>query len=107
MTQIFRGSQIEAICGEINVDNSYEKFTELVREISGECLNVNYNMYIEFQRNDTLDAESVRTGSRQGLWKQCTQLGWFITSTEENHPFGSRVPIELWVNICNDIFDFK
>lgn len=67
------------------------------------CMKANYTNYIKYLSH-TEPEHMSNGGPRQWLWNVCTEFGYFLTSDSPNQPFGTRVPVDLWVNICNDIF---
>lgn len=44
-------------------------------------------------------------GSRQWLWNVCNEFGYFLNSDSPNQPFGTKVPDDMWVNLCNESFE--
>lgn len=68
------------------------------------CLTLDYDNFIEQEREVELDSFAVRYGIRQRTYQQCTQLGWQHTSDSPNQPFGNRFPLEFNHQHCASVF---
>ena len=58
-----------------------------------ECLNYTYQSMLD----DLLETEwdkSVQVGGRQWTYQTCAEFGWYQTSDQPNHPYGSRFPLK-------------
>mmetsp|Transcript_11 Transcript_11/g.50 ORF Transcript_11/g.50 Transcript_11/m.50 type:complete len:460 (-) Transcript_11:34-1413(-) len=67
------------------------------------CLDVDYESMIKQLRNTTLDP-AAPVGMRQWTYQTCTQFGYFQTTDSAKQPFGSRIPISFYTDMCNDAF---
>ena len=50
------------------------------------------------------DAETNYYGLRQISYQYCRELGWYMSSSAPNHPFGNRFPIEFFQQTCVELF---
>ena len=41
---------------------------------------------------------------RQWIYQTCTEFGWYQTSNQEGHPYGSGFPLEFMEEWCTDAF---
>lgn len=79
-----------------------ELFALLLTE---ECIDFNYEWYINQVRSSEWDADVVVANYRQSIYQMCMQLGWFHTSDAgEDQPFGTMFPIAFFEEMCNDVF---
>lgn len=42
---------------------------------------------------------------RQWLYQCCNEFGWFQTSGAKHQPFGTKLPLDFYINICRDAFN--
>jgi hypothetical protein len=98
---------IRDLClGMTNVSNSpLENLVAITKEFNDpdSCLDVDYETMIKQLRNITLDP-TANVGMRQWTYQTCTQFGYFQTTDSPSQPFGSRVPISFYLDMCNDAF---
>lgn len=43
--------------------------------------------------------------SRSWFYQTCSEFGWYQTSESEFHPFGASFPVDLYFQMCRDVFD--
>uniref|UniRef100_A0A182MC82 Prolylcarboxypeptidase n=1 Tax=Anopheles culicifacies TaxID=139723 RepID=A0A182MC82_9DIPT len=68
------------------------------------CIIVNFDQFVESLRETSASAEISMAGERQFLYQQCTEYGWFITTDSDLQPFGERVQMELYYEMCRRVF---
>ena len=51
---------------------------------------------------DILSNIEFGLGSWQRAWtyQTCSEFGWYQTSDQPEHPYGSRFPIEDYIKVC-------
>uniref|UniRef100_A0A914WAN2 Uncharacterized protein n=1 Tax=Plectus sambesii TaxID=2011161 RepID=A0A914WAN2_9BILA len=47
---------------------------------------------------------TVGTENRLWVWQTCTQLGYFQDTDMPGVPFGNKIPISFYSDMCKDIF---
>lgn len=69
----------------------------------GRCIYLNYDVNKNNLRRDNwTDPNNLL--DRLVLYQQCTEFGWYPSSTSLNQPYGSRFPIEHFYTLCKDVF---
>jgi len=71
-----------------------------------ECIDIDYQVAIEAERQTNWDYPSNEFGLRQYTYQLCTQLGWYHSSDSRFQPFGSSFSADFRHVACGDIFDF-
>lgn len=64
----------------------------------------NYNATVTFYRNTSWSSIASLSSGRQWFYQTCTEYGWYQTSGSEIQPFGSSFPVDLYLQLCRDIF---
>lgn len=65
----------------------------------------NYSNMVSELRETSLKSSAATEGSRQWLFQQCTEMGFFQTLKMKRHIFGNiEIPMEFYVNKCTDVF---
>jgi len=47
---------------------------------------------------------SEQPGGRQWTYQTCSEFGWYQTSDQPKHPYGSRFPLKDSIKLCTDLF---
>ncbi|XP_035772901.1 putative serine protease K12H4.7 [Anopheles albimanus] len=68
------------------------------------CIIVDLDTSVENFRTADPDDEVNASGARQFLYQQCTEYGWFFTTDSDLQPFGERVQMELYYEMCRRTF---
>uniref|UniRef100_A0A1Y9H2F3 Prolylcarboxypeptidase n=1 Tax=Anopheles dirus TaxID=7168 RepID=A0A1Y9H2F3_9DIPT len=68
------------------------------------CIVVDFDVLIESLRETSPADDSNVSGDRQFLYQQCTEYGWFLTTDSDLQPFGERVQMELYYEMCRRVF---
>lgn len=65
---------------------------------------MNYNLFDQLFRDDLI--RNYFISDRQWLYQECTELGDFTASHEDNFSlFGDTLPIEYYIEgLCSDVF---
>lgn len=103
----FRSSNISEVCNRILNDtlSDVEALAQIVVDLlGGECLVLDYETFVEEDRQTNWDAPAVVGGYRQLSYQFCTQLGWYHSSNSRFQPFGSSFPVEFIFRSCEDVF---
>ncbi|XP_053690996.1 thymus-specific serine protease-like [Sabethes cyaneus] len=56
-----------------------------------------------FQETDW-ESDFNQMGARQWMYQECTEFGWFFTTDSAFQPFGDRVTIDFYIEMCRQIF---
>ncbi|XP_053659961.1 thymus-specific serine protease-like [Anopheles marshallii] len=68
------------------------------------CIIVSFDQFVESLQETSAVAEISLAGERQFLYQQCTEYGWFFTTDSDLQPFGERVQMELYYEMCRRVF---
>lgn len=41
---------------------------------------------------------------RQWFYQTCNEFGWYQASGSKSQPFGTKFPVDLYINVCKDAF---
>jgi thymus-specific serine protease len=111
LVQGHRTGNIERACDFMStVKEDLEKddldaFARWVRRSESSCLDMSYiNSVLKF-RNTDWSAEANRQ-MRQWVYQTCTEYAWFQTSTSQRQIFGTHYPVDYFVQLCADLYDF-
>jgi len=69
-----------------------------------ECVNIDYEYAVESDRQTSWNSTAAESGFRQYTYMECTQFGWYHSSSSRFQPFGSRFPLSLRLQACADVF---
>lgn len=105
-----RDRDIQELCESLledetarDIDAFSAVFRSQVNLTDDECID-NYAESVEELRNVTLTSLAADSGMRQWLYQTCTEFGWYQTSGSEYQPFGSGFPVDLYYQMCQDIY---
>lgn len=70
-----------------------------------ECIDIDYQVAIEAERDPSWDSPVVQFGLRQYTYQLCTQFGWYHSSNSNFQPYGSSFPSAFRHQACGDVFD--
>ena len=59
---------------------------------------------MDFDQNETLISGENDATWRAWYWQCCTEFGFFATTNQEEHTFGSSMPLEYFEKWCQDAF---
>lgn len=103
--------QMETSCEKLveNAENSryFESFSSWLSndvQPNAFCLNFNYNDMVQSYSRWQWETSGTAGGARQDWWLHCNQLGQFATSDAEEHPFGNRFRLQVFLDFCEDLF---
>ncbi|XP_025829710.1 putative serine protease K12H4.7 [Agrilus planipennis] len=102
LVQYARPGEIESACFQIEntTGSNAEKLASYIRtEYIGECMGL-YDEFLQMYTSPNITSDEYR----QWYYQICTEYGWFQTSTSNNQPFGSTFPLELYNQVCKDLF---
>lgn len=86
-------------------ESSMETYANLFFNTAGECTDARYITVRLAMGESEWDSEVVEAGARQWFYQTCNEFGWFQTTNSEAQPFGSKIPLELYIQMCMDFFD--
>lgn len=76
-------------------------FGQWLNDLNGnECRDVSYVGFVE--RLSRTDASSLASAARSGFYQKCTKSA-LLQITDENSWAPHRVPVEYFINACQDI----
>ncbi|XP_053690992.1 thymus-specific serine protease-like [Sabethes cyaneus] len=59
---------------------------------------------IELLQDTDWNSEFSPYGLRQMIYQECTEVGWFPTTDSPFQPFGDRVTIDFYIEMCRQVF---
>lgn len=68
------------------------------------CYNHLYSSFISYYRNTDWNSGAARSAMRQWTYQTCAEYGWFQTSGSERIYFGSSFPVDLFLQMCIDLY---
>lgn len=111
LVQSHRPGRIEFACEhmkrkkELEGKDDMEAFGAWVQHGQYMCADMSYQNNLKTYRNVDWNAEANRQ-MRQWIYQTCTEFAWFQTSSSTNQIFGSLYPLEYFVQLCKDLYDF-
>lgn len=80
-------------------------YAAYVRSLYGEfCLESNYDDFVEFARETSWSSGVQQLNLRQWIYQTCSEIGLFLTTSSNDQPFGSNIPLDLDLAVCGDLF---
>jgi len=67
-----------------------------------ECLDYTYQSFLDMLGNSEYDSDGV--GYRQWIYQTCTEFGWYQSSDQPDHPYGTKFPLEFSIKMCQELF---
>ncbi|XP_058451309.1 thymus-specific serine protease-like [Malaya genurostris] len=68
------------------------------------CIVSDPDVAVEIFQDTDWDSEYNALGARQVMYQECSEFGWFFTTDSPFQPFGDRVNIEFFIEMCRRIF---
>ncbi|XP_053690997.1 putative serine protease K12H4.7 [Sabethes cyaneus] len=98
------------VCGEItgpDAETAVEAFanwfnTQWAQEFG--CAMSDPAEAVELFQDTDWDSEFNAYGLRQAVFQECTEVGWFLTTDSPFQPFGDRVTVDFFIEMCRQIF---
>uniref|UniRef100_A0A8D8UV26 Serine protease K12H4.7 n=1 Tax=Cacopsylla melanoneura TaxID=428564 RepID=A0A8D8UV26_9HEMI len=78
----------------------------ILKGTSEPCVDYAYDKMISDMRNESWDS-SMSTGGRQWTYQTCAEFGFYQTSNQSCHIFGSEFPLDYFTDMCRDIYGPK
>lgn len=102
-------SHTHDLCVEMmnpNVTNDLLAFSEWFRNEhrSTGCFEMTFEELVSYLSEDTWDAFGVISGRRQYQYLTCTEYGWFRTTDSDFQPFGNRIKMNYFTELCRQVF---
>lgn len=68
------------------------------------CFEMTFQEVVNFLSDTEWISFGVISGRRQYNYLLCTELGWFTTTDSANQPFGTRIRINYFTEMCRQVF---
>ncbi|XP_058817545.1 uncharacterized protein LOC131680850 [Topomyia yanbarensis] len=68
------------------------------------CVVSDPDVAVEIFQDSDWESSFNQQGARQWMYQECTEFGWFFTTDSAFQPFGDRVKIDLYIEMCRRIF---
>lgn len=108
LVQYHEPGQIDAMCAVIQdstVTDDVQALVNYIRGSSTNCYDINYQSFVDYYTDVSWEAGSTLNAYRQWFYQTCNEFGWYQTSNSDNHIFGSKFPVNLYAQMCADIYD--
>lgn len=112
LVQSHRAGRIESACSLMSREKAgnstdLQAFAAWVKSGAGLCLDMSYSNSVAKFRNTEWGSEANQQ-MRQWVYQTCSEFAWFQTSSSTNQIFGSphMYPVEYFVGLCRDLYDF-
>ena len=69
------------------------------------CIDMTYKTMIDFYKQTGWNDPAAKGAGRMWMYQTCAEFGWYQTSGSKNQIFGSSFPLDLFVQICRDLYD--
>lgn len=112
LVQGHRAGRIEGACTfmqRVKEDPSrddLDAFAGWVTDGHRSCMDMSYQNSVEKFRNVEWGSEANRQ-MRQWTYQTCSEFAWFQTSTSADQIFGTKYPLDYFVAICEDLYDYS
>ncbi|XP_014096121.1 putative serine protease K12H4.7 [Bactrocera oleae] len=103
VVQTHNTGQIERVCSKImegETDISGVAGYLLTQFGSASCNQLTYKAIIATMMDSTFDDNIMR----QWVYQTCNEFGWYQTSRSTQQPFGTKFPVDLYLQMCEDIY---
>ena len=60
------------------------------------CMDYRYQALVDFGRQTDY---KTAAGYRQWVYQTCTEFGWFDSSDQPGHPYGTKISLELSLKV--------
>lgn len=99
---------IEGVCNVVEdsrYPDGFSAFAAWFRQnwASSYCFNHEYEDLIYWYKDTRWGTPDA--AYRQWYYQTCVDFGYYQTSSSPNQPFGKSFPVELYTQICTDVFD--
>lgn len=82
----------------------YAAVNDIILNTYGQkCLDASYDSFLNQMRQTSWN-ESAAVGGRQWTYQTCVEFGYFQSTSSAHQPFGPTVPVEFYIQQCQDIF---
>lgn len=79
---------------------------QILKTYKQDCLDSSYDNFIN-EMSATSWNESAAVGGRQWTYQTCVEFGFFQSTDSTMQPFGKTVPVDFYIQQCQDIFGEK
>ncbi|XP_058831051.1 thymus-specific serine protease-like [Topomyia yanbarensis] len=108
VVQYHQTGDIEGVCEIINDESISNDMTALAKWFTqgvSSCMDITYASSIRYYVNTDWNHGANRGAMRPWTYQTCAEYGWYQTSGSENQIFGSGFPVDLYIQICADLYD--
>lgn len=100
---------VDEICegvGNSSISNDLVAFSEwfLFQHRWSGCFDMTFPALVDFLSGTSWNSIGVISGRRQYQYLTCIELGWFTTTDSDNQPFGTRITMNYFVELCRSVF---
>lgn len=76
----------------------------MIEHRSPGCFEWSFQEIVDFFAEVEWSDLAVMNGQRQSQYLACTEYGWFTTTDSDNQPFGNRINVNYFVELCRQVF---
>ena len=100
---------VDQICEDLTTNNNTNDliaFSEwfLIQHQSTGCFEMTFVELVDFLAEEQWNDFAAITGRRQFFYLTCTEYGWFPTTDGAKQPFGNRVTVDYFIEMCANIY---
>ncbi|XP_055594741.1 putative serine protease K12H4.7 [Uranotaenia lowii] len=95
------------ICEYLNNDRHASDIDALaawITQWSNRCMDISYDSSVQYYSNTDWNHPANAGIMRLWLYQTCAEYGWYQTSGSEDQIFGSGFPVDLFVELCYDLY---
>lgn len=106
LVQYLSKTALDQMCDSI-LDASIEDDVEALAKyiVPSGCYNVGYSAFVDYYLDSSWESSATLGAGRQWFYQTCNEFGWYQTSSSDQHIFGSKFPVDLYAEMCKDIYD--
>lgn len=81
-------------------DDPMDALASFINQLLPDCVPVSAYSQLTIFQDVNWDSAGHVNGMRQITYQFCRELGWYVSSSGADHPFGHRFPLELFQQQC-------
>lgn len=99
---------IEGVCAALTDPDIPDPVLALGRWVSNRvdpfCYDISHANLIEWYASPSWQNFSTTSGVRQWFFQTCNEFGWYQTSSGQDHVFGTKFPVDWYIEVCRGLF---
>lgn len=96
---------VESLCLYYGLhDDPMLSLASFIEFVLPDCVNIDGTSELGNMQDIRWDSAAHVSGLRQITYQNCRELGWYVSSSGVDHPFGNRFPLEVFQQQCFNLF---